>query len=402
MLWVAAQAESASLKLELAAERYVAGQANEEELAKRYQVFLSRIKLLNQGPQHEAMIAMGFDQTLQSFNHNLPSLQASLLKLQTGDYTTLELLRNELVKNSQFWGRVTNKAMVTSWDNLGNTLDQVNQQLLRILSTMIGLLVAGTVIIIHLWLAMHEAKKNAAAFLHEHQSAETYRNFGTMISHQFRTPLAIIDSSMQRLIRRSGKLNPEEIRQRGSSARSAVARLIRLIDSVLEAAAMEAGQFSYNSDTYNVDALFKLSHQKAQETAPDKNIIIKKTTNSSLNAFCDRVHTEQIFDILLTNALKYSPKNSPVTVQLTASGGWVECRVSNQRSLLGNIEKDDIFKRYYRGENAQGTKGLGIGLYMAKNLALQQQGKLTVEEDHQTITFVLLLPQSKECANDAT
>src|SRR5690554_7370240 len=104
-----------------------------------------------------------------------------------------------------------------------------------------------------------------------------YRNFGAMISHQFRTPLAIIDSSLQRLVRRSAENTPEEIRQRSNKARQAVARLLQLIESILEAARLEGGQIDSQSDECNVQALVEECCKRAEEGENTGRLVMQQT-----------------------------------------------------------------------------------------------------------------------------
>lgn len=396
MLWVVSQARASALKLEVTASSYVDGETDKLELKRHHQVFLSRLHLLQQGPQQQEMLAMGYAEKLKDLNLNLPAMDELITELQVGDYSALKQLRQPLKSYSKFLGKVANKAMVVSWDNLGQTLDQARIQLWYILAAMVGILLAGLALIWHLLMAIRSSKFHAEAFWREHKNAEMYRNFGAMISHQFRTPLAIIDSSLQRLIRRSAEVTPEEIRQRSNKARQAVARLLQLIESILEAARLEGGQIDSQSNECNVQALVEECCKRAEEGENTGRLVIQKTFTGELIAYCDPVNTEQIIDNLLSNAMKYSPASTPVVVQLQQNKDWVECIVSNQGALGSELKIDNLFKQYVRGKNAEGIKGLGIGLYMAKMLALKQQGDILANEESGYVSFCLRLPRAQE------
>src|SRR5690554_985155 len=395
MLWVVSQARASALKLEVTASSYVDGEIDKLELKRHHQVFLSRLHLLQQGPQQQEMLAMGYAEKLKDLNLNLPAMDVLITELQVGDYSTLKQLRQPLKSYSKFLGKVANKAMIVSWDNLGQTLDQARIQLWYILAAMVGILLAGLALIWHLLMAIRSSKFHAEAYWREHKNAEMYRNFGAMISHQFRTPLAIIDSSLQRLMRRSAALPPEEIYQRSSQARQALARLLQLIESVLEAARLEGGQIDSHSANYNLHSLVEDCCSNTSEIRGERNLTIQAEPASDLTAYCDPVNTEQIIDNLLTNAFKYSPEGSAVTVRLKQHKGYVECAVSNQSTLEKDIQLDSLFTQYVRKENAEGVEGLGIGLYMAKMLALKQQGKLFAYEKNGLLSFCLRLPKAK-------
>lgn len=78
--------------------------------------------------------------------------------------------------------------------------------------------------------------------MRERAAADLYRNSAAMISHRFRTPLAVADSALQRLIRRGAQAGAGEIATRAARAREAIAGLTRLVESTLDAARLETGQ----------------------------------------------------------------------------------------------------------------------------------------------------------------
>jgi signal transduction histidine kinase len=392
MLWVISQGESSSLKLEIAVLRFIDGQATAKELTRRYQVFLSRVHLLQQSPQKKALVAMGYNQELQALTQNLPKLVAAVEQLQQGNTSELPQLLNHLANHSKFLGQAANEAMVTGWDNLGQKLDDIRSQLWHILVAMVGLLLAGLILAIHLLLAMHRSRQNAAAYWLEKTNSEIYRNFGAMVSHQFRTPLAIIDSSLQRLIRRSTQLSPEEICEHGHKSRQAVARLLQLIESILEAARLESGQVDSYSRACNIHSLVVTCCAHTCEITTIRDIVINSSEEYKLTAYCDPVHSEQIIDNLLSNALKYSDKNSLVEITLQQNNEYIECTISNQGTLGKGATRDNLFQQYFRGQNSEGIKGLGIGLYMSKMLAQKQGGDIGVREENGRVYFCLQLP----------
>lgn len=396
MLWVISQTQAASLKLEVTSSLYVIGQTDIAELTRHYQVFLSRIHLLEQGPQKKALTSMGYANDLQALTNYIPQFNKHMAQLQVGDNTTLKQLLSQLTTHSKFLGEVANKAMIVSWDKLGQKLDDIRSQLWHILLAMLGLLIAGLILFGYLLLAMRNSKRHAAAFWQAHKNAEIYRNFGTMISHQFRTPLAIIDSSLQRLIRRSTKLSPDEICEHGYKSRHAVARLLQLIESILEAARLESGQVDSYSRACNIHSLVVTCCAHTREITTTRDIVINSSEEYKLTAYCDPVHSEQIIDNLLSNALKYSDKSSLVEITLQQNNEYIECTISNQGTLGKGASIDNLFQQYFRGKNSEGIKGLGIGLYMSKMLAQKQGGDIGVHEENGRVYFCLQLPAVKK------
>jgi PAS domain S-box-containing protein len=234
-----------------------------------------------------------------------------------------------------------------------------------------------------------------AALERERATADLYRNLGTMISHQFRTPLAIVDSALQRLIRRSDRLDPTELRERGGTARQAIARLTQLVESTLDAARLDAGQIDIRSQPCDLGKLAYETSDRQREAMPHRTVIVEPVQRAPIMAFCDPVHAENILVNLLTNALKYSADETPVRVTVGRGEAGVHCSVTNHGSIAEQAEREALFERYFRGRNSEGRPGIGIGLYMARALARMQGGdvQLTGAGAGQ-ICFTLTLPEA--------
>lgn len=234
-----------------------------------------------------------------------------------------------------------------------------------------------------------------AALVRERATADLYRNFGTMISHQFRTPLALVDSALQRLIRRRERLTPAEITERGSQARSAIARLVRLVESTLDAARLDAGQIEVRSQACDLGLLVADICARQAEDMGGRRITVMPPVDGSPIAYCDPVHAEHILTNLLSNAVKYSPKETLIGISFTVDQSLITCIVTNTGSLGGMFERDVLFDRYYRGSNTEGCPGIGVGLYMAKALARLQGGDVCLQDSETgVVRMAMSLPRS--------
>lgn len=234
-----------------------------------------------------------------------------------------------------------------------------------------------------------------AALTRERATADLYRNFGTMISHQFRTPLALVDSALQRLVRRRDRLTPEEILERGEEARTAIARLVKLVESTLDAARLDAGQIEVRSQLCDLgDLAAEVCSRSMKDTASGR-FTLKLPDGDTPIAYCDPVHAEHILTNLLSNAVKYSPSETPIGIALTHSGTQIECVVTNTGLPEGAFEREAVFERYYRGNNTEGRPGIGVGLYMARALARLQGGDVQLQDSEPgMVRLAMLLPSS--------
>lgn len=226
----------------------------------------------------------------------------------------------------------------------------------------------------------------------EREVSALYRNFAAMVSHQFRTPMAIIDSTLQRLIRRRAQVTQNEITARAQKAREAVARLVRLVESTLDAARLDAGQIEINSAEHDLFTLADAVCECQREATPDREIILDAPA-PPLSVVCDSTHAEHALVNLVGNAVKYSPPATPVMIELGTSTTHAFCRVSNAGDGIPPTEQEKVFARYFRGANASGKTGTGVGLFMARTLVQMQGGNVELVQSCPGRTvFMLSLP----------
>ena len=172
----------------------------------------------------------------------------------------------------------------------------------------------------------HAALALQSALDREREMTSAYRNFVSMVSHQFRTPLAIVDSSAQRLMRQGALASPEEVMSRMIKIRSATGRLTRLVDGVLNAAKIDSGQIELNSSEYDLIQLVSDLCERQRELNPEIEIVLI-ASSGPVQASCDGMLIEQVVGNLLSNAVKYSGTASAVEVRIAEEGGMVNCSV---------------------------------------------------------------------------
>lgn len=242
-------------------------------------------------------------------------------------------------------------------------------------------------------LVAERTKDLDSALKRERSAADLYRNFAAMVSHQFRTPLAVADSALQRLIRRGPQADSAEMAERAGRARTAIAGLARLVDSTLDAARLDAGQLSTRRAQCDLAEIIQTVCRRQLEAVPERPIDISLGTTTAPQAFCDPAHAEHILENLLSNADKYATPGTPVCVTLHSDANTLVCDVHNAAPPICAHDQQRIFERNHRGANSIGVPGTGIGLFMARTLARMQDGEVSLQPYEDGITFRLTLPK---------
>jgi len=230
---------------------------------------------------------------------------------------------------------------------------------------------------------------------HEKRLTELQRNFLSMASHEFRTPLTIIDGHAQRLIKMSSRLGTDDIVARAGKVRSAVLRMTSLIDRLINASRLVDGgaELYFHPTAVDLTALLREVCHLHREITP-RSQISERFGPDPLQMVGDPKLLYQVFSNLLGNAVKYSPAGGKIDV--VAREDADEILISVQDHGVG-IPKGDlslVFDRYYRGGNVSGIVGTGIGLYLVKMVVELHSGEITVQStEGEGSCFTVRLPR---------
>lgn len=227
---------------------------------------------------------------------------------------------------------------------------------------------------------------------------ELYKGFVSMVSHQFRTPLSIVDSSAQRMIRRGREMSEEEIRERAGKIRTAILRLTRLVSSTLNATKLDAGEIDFAPRRCDLSKLIVEACERQKETTPNRRFAIGLDGLPG-PAWCDPLLIDQVVTNLLSNAVKYSSPPDPIEIAAEADGRWIHVRVSDRGVGIPDDERDKLFERFFRASTAVGVEGTGIGLHVARTIARLHGGEVgALPREGGGSTFVLTIPREEASA----
>lgn len=376
MLWAISRTQSAALLFDVAVTRHAALPQTAVEIERRYNVLLSRLTLLSQGPQRRYMRDLGLSEVLALGEREIRALEGEILSLSFGDTGAVASIHEVLGPLIQDLGRAGNRSMVRQWEATGARLDKQRQSILQVIVSILAIVALGIFLSVTMLRAMAGRQRFLRSFEREQEIAEAYRSFVALVSHQFRTPLAVIDSAMQRLLRSGGAMNQTEIERRAEQVRAEVGGLTDLIGATLDVVRLEAGQVMADPGVCNIETLVDRARARQLAESPDRVINVQVADEVPPFIETDPLLAEQILNNLVSNAVKYSPETEPVAIRVSAMNRQICFAVQDSGVGIPDDEQEKLFGRFFRARTSEGVPGIGVGLSIAFQLARLLGGEL--------------------------
>jgi len=223
---------------------------------------------------------------------------------------------------------------------------------------------------------------------------DRYRQTMHFVTHEMRTPLTAIQGSSELMGRYA--LPDEKRKQIVELINSESKRLGRMIEMFLNVERVSAGQVELKKDTFSAGDLIAGCVQRALPLAERKQIrILTEAAPADVMLTGDRELMEYAFYNLLTNAIKYSPARTQVTLAAGRDNGHARISVQDQGIGMDQKEVKKIFQKFYRTKRAEqsGEAGTGIGLSIVEQIVIQHGGTIEVaSRPGQGSRFTMVLP----------
>ena len=222
------------------------------------------------------------------------------------------------------------------------------------------------------------------------------RNFVSMASHEFRTPLGIIDGHAQRMISMRARLTADELTERARKVRNAVRRMTQLIANLISSSRLIDGRIGFNYHPAQVDltAVVREACHLQRELTPDANLV-DCLAERPLDGPWRRQPAQPVFGNLMLNAVKYSSSGAVVKITSLQDGAHVSVIIEDHGIGIPDTDRQRVFERYYRGSNTAGIVGSGVGLYLVKTIIDLHQGSIMLDSrENEGSRFTLRLPAS--------
>ncbi len=225
----------------------------------------------------------------------------------------------------------------------------------------------------------------------QREAMEREKQFVTNASHDLRTPVAAIRGHVQ-LIKRRGEAHPEIIPESVEFIDKESKRLEKLSNQLL---ILEKQEVNTPKETIKLSSVL-LHEVEKLTTLYEREIINNIEPEIRIQAYSGDM--EQLFQNIIENGIKYSPKESTIHVSLKEKQGQIIFSVADEGMGISEENKKRIFDRFYRVDNARTSniEGSGIGLSIVKKIIQRYEGRIIIEDNYPKGTnFEFYLPKMK-------
>lgn len=218
-----------------------------------------------------------------------------------------------------------------------------------------------------------------------------------MVSHEFRTPLTVIDGRTGQIMRRLDTMAPDDVRARLASIRVSIAHLVKLIESVLSGAQLEEGKIVFEPVRVDLAGMLDEAGVAARERFPDHRVTVSLPDHGR-HIQCDPTLIRQVIGNLVGNAGRYTAPGGSIEIGLRHETGEDAVRISVRDTGFG-IPKDEmprLFERFFRARTSAGRPGTGTGLHLVQQFVALHGGPCEVESvEGKGSCFQVILPASQ-------
>ncbi|MBC7874251.1 MAG: HAMP domain-containing histidine kinase [Ferruginibacter sp.] len=202
------------------------------------------------------------------------------------------------------------------------------------------------------------------------------QNFMMAVTHELKTPISVARLNLETL--QKYNLDPEKQKKLIRTTLDETARLNFLTNNILIASQLDGGGYSSSNEELDLSTLLKDCIQDFRNRFPEREI--NEDIEADADVQGDPLLLQMLINNLLENAIKYSPKEKPVTAVLKKYRSGIELQVKDEGPGIADDEKKKIFSKFYRtgNEATRKTQGTGLGLYLCRKIARDHNGDISV------------------------
>jgi PAS domain S-box-containing protein len=223
---------------------------------------------------------------------------------------------------------------------------------------------------------------------HFEKQREDILNF---VAHELRNPLTNVILNIELMDQLMIEKDIHEFREFIDRSRNNVQRLKKLINELYKSTKLISGNFDPESSLFDFDHMIEESIYSIRQVYPLFTVV--KHEGTGIQLFADRDKLIQVMTNYLTNAIKYSDGNTRIEVNTKVENGFVTVSVRDHGRGIPAKDLPYIFNRFFRAEKTKSLEGLGLGLFLSRQIVAAHQGRTWVEsEEGKGSTFYFCVP----------
>ena len=227
----------------------------------------------------------------------------------------------------------------------------------------------------------------------EKELGQLKTSFVSMASHEFRTPLTSIKAISDIILRYSNKLSQESINARLEKIKKEVDDMTIMLDDILIIGKSEAQKLAFNPDIEDIVFLIRQIITEYQLSDTTNRQLIYDIPNSIIMINVDKKWIKHIIINLISNAEKYSNKNTPIKISIHQNQSNISFSFQDYGIGISKQDIKKLFEPFHRGSNAQNIPGTGLGLSVLQQAVDLHNGKIEVESNlGKGSKFKIILP----------
>ncbi|WP_112664473.1 sensor histidine kinase [Microvirga flavescens] len=397
MLWAITQAQFESLRFADSVNRFINGDTmvQQSDVALRYDILRSRLSLFETGEPKRYLLQLSALGELERYINATSDMEPEVQAIARGNTLAETQIRATAQPLAMHLRDLANKTMLRERDRARALRDDRGRTVIELSGYMLGVLLSGAVLVGVLVRSRRDVMRAEESLHRQQELSRMYRTLVSMVTHQFGSPLAVIDSSAQRILRRGTAMSSEEITTRTTYIRDAVSGLMRMMQITLNAARLDEGELSLRPEETDLRRLIDSLCDRYQQTEPERRLIVD-TAGLPPHVYCDPTLIEQALSNLISNALKFSGEAAPVRIYGRVEGDSILLSVEDKGVGIPADELPYVFKEFFRARTAESVIGTGIGLSFARNIARLHGGDIEVSSvEGAGSTFTIHFPFGK-------
>ncbi len=244
--------------------------------------------------------------------------------------------------------------------------------------------------------ALHELERSReqlkASLDHERELNEMKSRFVAMASHEFRTPLTTILSSLTLAMKYGANGEADKQQKHVLRIQHSVTHLTDLLDDILSISKLEEGKLPIQYEDFDLNALTSEVLQEMQSiSAPGQTL--QYTHDGGTHVVLDKKAARHILMNLVSNAIKFSPDNAAIEVSTACRSGMMEICVRDKGIGISEADQKHLFERFFRGANAMNIQGTGLGLNIVAKYVELMKGRISCQsKPGEGSTFTIVFP----------